>query len=242
MTGLRAYVGTAGWGIPKEAKPEFPTMPSQLESYASVFDGVEINSSFYRPHRVSTYQRWAAVVPDRFRFAVKVPKTVTHERKLVAVEPLIDSFLAEVAGLEGKLGPLLVQLPPSFVFKADTIEGFFRLMRDRVAGPIACEPRHATWFTPVADALLVGQRIGRVAADPALVPLASQPGGWEGLTYCRLHGSPRIYYSDYSGDRIQAAVTMLAERAAQGSECWCIFDNTAAGAATLNALTAKGLV
>jgi len=156
---LTLYVGTAGWGIPKEGKLAFLALPSQLESYASVFGGVEINSSFYRLHRVSTYRRWAAAVPDRFRFAIKVPKSVTHQQKLLQVKPLIGAFLAEVAGLEGKLGPLLVQFPPSLAFEKNRVEGFFRLMRDLAAGPIACEPRHASWFTPKVDALLVGLRI-----------------------------------------------------------------------------------
>lgn len=234
-------IGTAGWSIPADAKAAFPAMRSQLESYGRVFRAVEINSSFYRSHRITTYQRWAAAVPDWFRFAVKVPKTITHEARLSAVEPLIDGFLAEVAGLKAKLGPLLVQLPPSLAFDVATAERFLRDMRDRFAGPIACEPRHASWFGPEADALLAAFRAGRVAADPGPVAEAAQPGGWKGLTYCRLHGAPRIYYSAYSEEVMRAVVTLLTANAAEGSECWCIFDNTASGAATLNALAAKAL-
>ena len=239
MTSTSALrIGTAGWSIPGEAKSAFPLMPSQLESYARVFGGVEINSSFYRSHRVSTYERWAGAVPDDFRFAVKLPKTITHQRKLVDAELLADQFVTEVAGLGTKLGPLLIQLPPSLAFDQSTAEPFFRHLRSRVVGPIACEPRHGSWFNADADGILTAFHIGRVAADPPLTPQAKRPGGWRGLQYLRLHGSPRIYYSDYSDEQIEDALAPLAVSAEDGSECWCIFDNTASGAATFNALTA----
>ena len=231
-------IGTAGGNIPGEAKSAFSQMPSQLESYARVFGGVEINSSFYRSHRISTYERWAAAVPDDFRFAVKMPKTITHQRKLVDAELLADQFVAEVAGLGTKLGPLLIQLPPSLAFNPSTAEPFFRHLRSRVVGPIACEPRHGSWFNADVDEILNAFQIGRVVADPSPTPQAKHPGGWRGLQYLRLHGSPRIYYSDYSDAQIDDALAPLSVAAEDGSECWCIFDNTASGAATLNALTA----
>jgi uncharacterized protein YecE (DUF72 family) len=239
MTPTSLRIGTAGWSIPAETSPAFPTGATRLERYSGSFGAAEINSSFHRPHRVSTYQRWAAAVPESFRFAVKVPKEITHQRKLSGVEDLLDAFLSEVAGLGGTLGPLLVQLPPSLAFEAGMAERFLRDLRDRVQGLIACEPRHPSWFEPDADALLVQFRIGRVAADPARVPQAGRAGGWPGLTYFRLHGSPRVYHSPYEDAAIQSVVTQLHLRSESGGEGWCIFDNTASGAATENALTAQ---
>jgi uncharacterized protein YecE (DUF72 family) len=235
----KAHFGTAGWSIPRTAAEDFPTEGTHIERYARVLDAVEINTSFYRPHRVSTYERWAGAVPDTFRFAVKVPRAITHVAPPQGTGPLLDRFLEEVAGLGPKLGPLLVQTPPSLPFEIGTADLFLQDLRGRVSGPIACEPRHPSWFAPEIDALLSELRIGRVAADPAPVAGGDRPGGWSGLTYLRLHGSPRIYYSDYPDDAIQAALDPLAQRHAKGSDCWCIFDNTAAGAATHNALTAK---
>lgn len=229
-------IGTAGWSIPGALAGAFPQGGSHLERYARIFDAVEINSSFYRPHRVATYRRWAASVPAGFRFAVKLPKAITHERRLAEAEAPLDRFLAEVAGLGTKLGPLLVQLPPSLAFAPGVAGPFLRALRARAAGPIACEPRHASWFAPAVEALLVELRIARVAADPAVVPAAARPGGWPGLAYLRLHGSPRMYYSDYPEAVIAGALRALPD---QGAEGWCIFDNTAAFAATGNALTAR---
>lgn len=227
-------VGCAGWSIPREHAAHFPGRGTHLERYARVLGAVEINSSFYRPHRRDTYERWAASSPAGFRFSVKVPREITHLRRLQdAAEPL-RRFLDEVRGLGAKLGPLLVQLPPSLVFEPVAVEGFLEVLRAMHEGAVACEPRHGSWFAGEAERLLERYGIARVAADPALVPAAAEPGGWRGLAYYRLHGSPRMYYSPYSQEYLEA----LAERlgAAEAGESWCIFDNTAAGAAAGNAL------
>ena len=235
-------IGTAGWSIPKEHAAPFPATGSHLERYAKVLNAVEINSSFYRPHRTATYERWAASVPEEFRFAVKIPKAITHERRLKEAGDLLDRFLLEVAGLGPKLGPLLVQLPPSLAFQDGVADRFLADLRSRIGGSIVCEPRHASWFTPDVDGLLGEFGVARVAADPAPVAGAGEPGGWRGLSYYRLHGSPRMYYSAYSPEALSEIAERLASDAATGIEAWCIFDNTAAFAAAGDALTTKSLV
>ena len=235
-------IGTAGWSIPKEHAAAFPVAGSHLERYAATFNAVEVNSSFYRPHRPTTYERWAASVPDGFRFAVKVPKAITHERRLRDVGDPLERFLSEVSGLGPKPGPLLVQLPPSLPFETGTSDGFLHELRKQVAGGIVCEPHHRSWFAPEIDRLLDELRIARVAADPAPVAGAGEPGGWRGLRYYRLHGSPRIYYSPYSEDVLAATAERLVHDAAAATQSWCIFDNTAAFAATHDALHTRDLV
>lgn len=230
-------VGTAGWNVPKAHADRFPEAGSHLERYAQRFNAVEINTSFYRPHRVATYERWAASVPERFRFSVKIPRSITHERRLENVDESLARFLGEVAGLGAKLGPLLLQLPPSLSFQAVTASAFLQRLREAFSGSIVCEPRHQTWFAPGVDMLLADLRIARVAADPAPVPQASNPGGWLGLAYYRLHGSPRIYYSAYAAPVLDVLAARLAAEARDGLPNWCIFDNTAAFAATGDALS-----
>jgi uncharacterized protein YecE (DUF72 family) len=229
-------VGCAGWSLPRAEQAEFPDAGSHLERYASRFDAVEINSSFHRPHRPATYARWSASVPDSFLFSVKLPKTITHVLRLREAGDLLDRFLAEVAGLGGKLGCLLVQLPPSLGFEPEVASSFFTDLRSRLTVPVACEPRHPSWFAPQVNDLLSEIRVVRVAADPACVPEAAEPGGWRGLSYYRLHGSPRIYYSEYSEEYVAGLASRLQEDAAGGRTAWCIFDNTTLGAATRNAL------
>lgn len=227
-------IGCAGWAIPRPYRGEFPVEGSQLQRYATRFSAVEIDSSFYRPHERTTYERWAASTPAGFRFAVKLPRAVTHLGGLADLEPL-DDFLARVSGLGAKLGPLLIQLPPRLAFAADRAAAFFAGLRERFAGLAVCEPRHRSWFEAEAEEVLRSFQVARAAVDPAPVPAAAEPGGWGELIYYRLHGSPRMYYSSYSPSYLQA----LAERllaAASAAEVWCIFDNTASGAAIANAL------
>lgn len=230
-------IGTAGWSIPKPHAAAFPIAGSHLERYAQRLNAVEINTSFYRPHRHTTYQRWAASVPHDFAFAVKVPRLITHQLRLSATETALDTFLAQASGLGPKLAVLLVQLPPSLAFDPASA-AFFSALRARHRGDVAFEPRHASWFSNSADALLHQYRITRVAADPAIVPAAAAPGGAAHLRYLRLHGTPRVYYSDYTEEQI---ARYAAELAMSATPAWCIFDNTALGAATANALSLASL-
>lgn len=232
-------IGVAGWAIRREHSDRFAHVGTHLQRYATLFNCVEINSCFYRPHRRSTYERWAAAVGEDFRFAVKLPKVITHELRLVGANAPVDQFLSETAGLGAKLGPILVQLPPSFAFDADTAVNFFTELRNRVDGDVVFEPRHETWFTTEVEELLRSRNIARVAADPARVPVAAHPGGYDRIAYLRLHGSPRVYYSPYSAEILSDIARTIEERTALGVTTWCIFDNTALGAATTDALTLK---
>ena len=195
-----------------------------------------MNSSFHRAHRRSTWARWASVVGPSFRFSVKLPREVTHELRLRDAAPAVRKFLAEAATLGPKLGPLLVQTPPTLEFDAAAVEA---LVPELAAHRVAWEPRHPSWFEPEAGALLADLKIARVAADPAPVPAAAEPGGWPGLRYHRLHGAPRTYHSSYPPHYLEA----LAERLrGEAVETWCIFDNTASGAALGNALHLRELL
>jgi uncharacterized protein YecE (DUF72 family) len=236
MTLSPLWIGTAGWSVPPRYAAQVPAGGSHLERYARRLDAVEINSSFYRPHRRTTYQRWAGSVPAGFRFAVKVPKTITHQQRLDDCGALLDRFAAEVAGLGDKLGVLLVQLPPKLGFEKRVADRFFADLRRRSDAPVACEPRHAGWFTPEVNDWLAEHRVARVAADPSPVTGGGEPGGWSGLAYYRWHGSPRIYYSDYDNAALAALGTRLDAQRRRGISTWCILDNTALGAAFGNAL------
>jgi uncharacterized protein YecE (DUF72 family) len=233
MTRPTLRIGYAGWQIPRQYADRFDGGDSHLQRYATRFSCSEINSSFYKTHRPSTYESWAAAVPDGFLFAVKAPKQITHASRLADLSAL-GYFLADVAPLGEKMGPLLLQLPPGFAFDAERVKAFLIALRFRYRGLVACEPRHTSWFTGEADQLLAEHEVARVAADPAPVPAAAQPGGWQGLAYYRLHGAPHMYYSGYSSGYLDTLARTLA---AHGSTpTWCIFDNTAEGEATDDAL------
>ena len=235
----KIVVGCAGWSLPKPHASEFAGDGTHLERYAKALTAVEINSSFYRPHQHKTYVRWAESVPEAFRFSVKIPKAVTHTDRLQTTTSVLHKFVSEASGLGARLGCWLVQLPPSLRFDAHIAHEFFALFRDATiayGGRTVCEPRHVSWFTDEADDFLKSCSVARVAADPAVVPRAAQPGGAEHTAYLRLHGSPRMYYSDYSPAQLTEYARQLQYSALHAHEVWCIFDNTAAGAALQNAL------
>jgi uncharacterized protein YecE (DUF72 family) len=229
-------LGCAGWTIRREHFARFPNVGTHLQRYAALFNSVEINSCFYRPHRFSTYERWASSVPESFRFAVKLPKAITHEARLVGVSQALERFLSETSGLDMKRGPILVQLPPSFAFDPSVADSFFTELRARYEGDVVFEPRHESWFSIEGESLLREHRIARVAADPACVPAAAEPGGYDQLVYLRLHGSPRVYYSAYPPDALESVARFIEDKVTRGISVWCIFDNTALGAATSDAL------
>ena len=221
------------------SQPAEELKASHLQRYATRLGCVEINSSFHRPHRRATWERWAATSPEGFRFAVKAPKTITHAAGLVNTGGALREFFDAIGALGDKLGPVLVQLPPKLEFDEGVAHEFFSTLRELHGGSVALEPRHASWFSARADRLLRGFEVARVAADPPKgSELAARPGGWQGLTYWRLHGAPRTYYSEYDEEWLRNFAKRLRSENLRSSEkeTWVIFDNTALGHATANAL------
>jgi len=228
------FVGTAGWSIPRTAADCCSGEGTHLQRYSRVFSCTEINSSFHRPHGVTTYGKWAGTTPADFRFAVKVPRTITHDQQLRRARVPLERFLMETAGLGNKRGPLLVQLPPSLGFDARVAGRFFELLRANYGGLLVCEPRQETWFSARAESLLVRFEVARVAADPPPAAGADLPGGWTGIVYHRLHGAPRKYWSKYDHEYLEA-LALTVRSVTPSVDAWCVFDNTASGAALENA-------
>ena len=164
----KVHLGTAGWTIPRRVANEFPTEGSALVRYAARFSAAEINSTFHRSHQPQTRARWAAAVPEEFRFAVKMPKVITHGLRLVGTTEVLATFLEEARNLGGKTGPFLLQLPPSLAYDYIVASPFFALLRTYTSHDVVCEPRHPSWFEAEADNVLTSFGIARVAADPAL--------------------------------------------------------------------------
>jgi uncharacterized protein YecE (DUF72 family) len=235
-------VGTAGWSIPRQHAHLFGEGGSTLARYATRFDLVEVNSSFYRPHQRKTWERWASEVPARFRFTAKLPQEISHERALRSCVACIDRILDEVGGLGAKLGGLLLQLPRSRPLETAVARRFFAALRKRYAGALACEPRHPSWFTAQAQALYEEFDVARVAADPALSDEAAKAGGAGPLRYWRWHGSPRMYYSNYEEERLAALAGAVRGRAPRGTQRVVIFDNTTHAFATANAARLQELL
>jgi uncharacterized protein YecE (DUF72 family) len=236
---LRLYIGCAGWSILGRHAAHFPREGSHLQRYAAVFDGVEINSSFYRPHQAKTYAAWAAAVPARFRFAVKMPRAFSHDARLDVPAKALREFLGPVGELGDRLGPLLLQLPASVPFaRADALRFLDRLRREH-RGAVVLEARHASWFHGAVLRALRERGIASVAADPARVPRAAVPAADHGVEYARLHGSPRMYYDSYGVPALSRLVRRARKPDPRVRERWLMFDNTAHGHAIADALVTQ---
>jgi uncharacterized protein YecE (DUF72 family) len=231
---IHIRIGTAGWSIPRAAAFRFDSVGTHLERYSRGLCCAEINSSFYRPHASATYAKWRDSTPPGFRFSVKMPRTISHELKLQDARDPLVAFLAQTDGLAEKRGPILVQLPPSQSFDATVVTRFLELLRTVYDGPVVCEARHATWFSPPVASLFNQYRISQVAADPPPAPGAIAAAGWPHVAYFRLHGSPRKYWSRYD-DHYIATLAATVRGIPTAEEVWCVFDNTASGAAIENA-------
>ncbi len=241
MVASRVRFGTAGWSLRAEHKTHFPGTGTHLQRYSKILNAVEVNSSFYCSHRPQTWAKWSESTGETFRFSVKAPRQITHHRRLKDVHNLWESFWSEVSQLGEKLRVILFQLPPTLAFDHQVARQFFSDVRESYDGPIALEPRHPSWFAPSPDELLCEYHISRVAVDPhpcGLSPL--EPAGDTRFVYFRLHGHPKIYYSNYSNEYLENLRSRIHECPAD--EVWCIFDNTAEGHATFNALQLKRLI
>lgn len=238
----RIRIGCAGWAIPRAHAQLFGEGDSVLARYATRFQVSEINSSFHRPHRRSTYARWAVTVPDGFRFSVKLPRTISHDLRLRGTGPALDRILEEADGLGPALGGFLLQLPPGLPLEPRVASTFFAMFRRRSDAPLVCEPRHPDWFGARAQALLLRHGVGRVAADPPRVEGGDAPAAAPAWPYWRWHGAPRIYYSEYGEAALRLLAGQVVAAARAGHAPWVIFDNTAHGFAVSDAARLQALV
>jgi uncharacterized protein YecE (DUF72 family) len=236
------YVGTSGWSLGRDLAPGSSPELSGLQRYAEYFNAVEINTTFYRLPRPGTIRRWESATPPDFRFAVKLPRSITHEARLVGVEVMVREFCQLCEGFGEKLGPLLVQLPPSLVFDAGVAGPFLEAVARATRARVVLEPRHQSWFSESVERLLSDHGIARAAADPACCPAAALPAPSRGLCYFRWHGAPKCYFSAYQPEAIaHLADSILRARVSGGGSAltYCFLDNTALGAAPVNALSLK---
>jgi uncharacterized protein YecE (DUF72 family) len=239
------YVGTAGWSLSHAIAPRASPNQSGLQRYADYFNAVELNATFYRLPRPQTIERWRDATPAGFRFTVKLPRSITHEARLSGVDGEVAEFCELIARFEHKLGAVLVQLPASFEFDGRLCSDFFTRLGEATRAPLVVEPRHPTWFEDAATRLLLEHGVARAAADPACCPAAATPLPAARVVYFRWHGSPRMYFSAYLPEALAGlSASVLAARQSGGvrRDVYCFLDNTALGAAAVNALSLKALL
>lgn len=235
---MNLRIGTAGWSIPKEFRKYFPDEESQLASYSQIFNCVEINSTFSKIHKGTTFEKWALITPDHFEFSLKLHRSFTHESDLKPKLTELKNNLLLMGELGTKWKVLLLQFPGKQDFNEKKMGRFYENIRKYFDGSIVLEPRNLSWLSQESKALMKEYKISKVVADPERCPHDSKNIlSTGGITYVRLHGNPVIYKSSYNKNFIRN----LHQELSTYKKTWCIFDNTALGKATGNALALRSM-
>ena len=189
----RLYLGTSGWSYADwegTLYPEGLPSASRLAEYVKHYATVEIDSSFYGTPRRSTVQKWREVSPDGFLFAAKFPREITHENNLVGAERETQDFVRTMADLGDKLGPLLVQLPPSFTVEGmGVLEDFLRVLPGGFR--YAVEVRHRSWLGSDLPEMLRERGVALTLIDYPRMPRMQEATA--DFSYVRLLGDRREF-------------------------------------------------
>ena len=168
----RLHLGTMGWNYPDWVGPLYPPgTPSRemLKLYARAFDTVEVDSTFYAIPAAKTVRGWLDRTPDRFVFALKLPREITHERRLQASDLLLGEFLERARELGERLGPVLIQMGPDFSpAERPALERFLALLPPDVR--FAVEFRQTGWISQDTHDLLAAHRVALAVTDGPFIP------------------------------------------------------------------------
>jgi uncharacterized protein YecE (DUF72 family) len=224
-------VGTSGWQYQDWRGGLYPAKLPQrlwLEHYAENFATVEVNNAFYRLPEKSTFEQWRERTPDDFVVAVKMSRYLTHVKRLKDPAEPVARFLDRAAGLRYKLGPVLLQLPPTLKGDPGLLEQTLAQFPRHV--DVVVEPRHPTWFTDETREVLEKHRAVLCWADRKGRPLAPlwQTGDFG---YIRLHEGRANPWPRYG----KAALSSWLERAGQFARTYVFFNNDPGGAAVADA-------
>lgn len=232
-------VGTSGWSYKEWVGIFYPSEDRMFSFYTKVFNTTEINSTFYSYPTAALVRGWQRSAPAGFKFTAKVPREITHKRKLEAsVENRrsLEKFIELMRPLrdDGKLGPLLLQLPPSLRKSAPLLKKFFEILPSGFE--YAVEFREESWLCGEVFDLLRDYGVAYVIVDEPLLPAIIEVTS--DIAYIRWHGRGRHpwYNYRYKEEELQEWVPRVRDLMSRVAELYCLFNNHFYGYAALNAL------
>ncbi len=235
------YIGTSGWVYRHWRGVFYPwDLPTQrwLQHYATRFDTVELNNTFYRLPSERAFSAWKENSPQRFRYAIKASRYITHMKKLQGVEEALSRFLERSRLLGERLGPILYQLPPHWKCNIDRLRSFLHILpRDQRH---VLEFRNASWLSEEVFATLAEHGVGLCIVSlpdfPCLLRTTAP------FAYIRLHGAEAVYGSCYSERELQWWAEQILGFLETGKDVYAYFNNDAHGYAVQNAVRLKELL
>lgn len=239
------HVGTSGWSYGGWDRLFYPegvkTTDARLAFYASHFDTVEVNYSFYHLPKPQTYEKWMKAVPADFVFAVKASRYITHILRLHRAGEAWARFLSGARTLGKQLGPILFQLPPSFRADPKRLSRFLKVIRRGPASSIrpVFEFRHPTWFTETIYELLREAGAALCIAHSSRYPCVEDPSAVETaeFVYYRFHGPKELFASRYSDRELDGWAEWIRLHLKRGKTVFVYFNNDVNGYAVENART-----
>lgn len=240
-----ARIGTSGWHYHHwrgRFYPEDLTPSKWLSYFAQRFNTVEVNATFYREPRRSTIATWVEQTPDDFLFAIKIHRAITHYQRLENVEESLERFEVVAEAFGQKLGPVLIQLPPSLTFDRERDEEFFNRLRAKSkARRYALEARHKSWLTEEAYGLLRRYDIAWCIADSGgRYPTADQVTA--AYIYLRFHGPGSLYASSYNDEALDDWARKIRRWRREQRDVYVYFNNDFEGYALQNAMRLMEMV
>lgn len=240
---MTVRIGTSGWSYDHWTDVLYPPgLPSarRLARYAEVFDTVELNASFYRWPKDSTFTGWRDQLPDGFTMSVKAHRGLTHYRRLASPEPWIERFERCWQALGDRHGVLLVQLHHGQQRDDARLDSFLRTVPASIR--VAVELRHPSWNDPAVYQVLENRRAAYVVMSGA--GLACIPRATTDLVYIRMHGPDQdtIYAGSYSNDELRWWADRIAAWDRDYRDVWMYFNNDLGGHAVRNALSLRELL
>ena len=237
----RLRSGTSGLVLPvpnKQAFPEAFRHGPRLTYYASLFNSIEINSSFYKIPMRHTFTRWVSEVPEHFEFTIKLWRGITHLAGLRFNHQDVSRFLHAANGLGGKKGCLLIQFPPSLTAAATgqlelLLDTMCRLDPDR-SWKLAVEFRHRSWYTPEINSILARHHAGRVLHDMPSSAMTELPADHPAIPfiYLRFHGPEGNYKGVYTPFILEAWANRIIGWLSEQKDVYVYFNNTIGDALT----------
>lgn len=239
---MELRIGTSGWSYDhwNEVLYHDCRPADRLARYVAEFDTVELNASFYRWPRDTTFSSWQRRLPDGFRLTVKAPRSLTHARRLREPDYWIERISASWDLLGDRAGLLLIQLPPDLERDDAHLDQFLTRLPDRI--PTAVEFRHPSWTTDAVFTLLERHGAAYTVMSGAGLPCvlrATAP-----TVYVRLHGpdDQTLYAGSYSDRDLHWWADRIREWQAQGRDVWAYFNNDGHGHAVRNARSLRALL
>lgn len=234
-------IGCSGWNYRHWRGAFYPDgLPARrwFEHYASVFDTVEINNSFYGLPTPETFAKWRGAAPDGFRYAVKANRFLTHVKKLGGVEPESADFVARARCLGGTLGPILYQLPPRWRFNRDRLVDFAAALPRDINHVF--EFREPSWMEPKVLEMLDSLGLSFCTHDMQGMTVPQAATG--PLAYIRFHGAGGKYWGRYGEEALASWAEWMVAEAAGGRPVWAYFNNDIHADAIWDALALRRLV